>query len=232
VILVCAATGTEATACRQGIADAGAAGFEVLATGVGPKRAAEALGRRLRRVGASERPTLVVSTGFAGALTAGIEPLSWVTASAVYRLEGGRAVGVALAPGLLRAAEGARACHVISAGEIASGAVPGLGVPAAADMESAALAEVAAAAGLAFMVLRLITDAPERPLARVARPLAAALAAEGLAPRAAHGLRAALDAARSPAAAVAFLRDTAAWREALRAGWRGRAAGVAAAAAR
>ncbi|HZZ85747.1 MAG TPA: hypothetical protein VFE30_14495 [Anaeromyxobacteraceae bacterium] len=221
MILVCAATGTEAGECRRGLA--GAAGFEVLAVGVGPERAAAALSRRLSGPGA--RPALVVSAGFAGALTPGLPPLFWATASALYRLDGGRAVPVALPPGALRVAAGATACAFLTAGEVLSAGAPAaLTGPLAVDMESAGLAEVAAAAGIPAAVLRLVTDAPERPLPPLAHALAGALGARGLAARATHAARAAAEAARHPAQAAAFLRDTASWRERLREGWRERAA--------
>ncbi|OFX22095.1 MAG: hypothetical protein A2V77_12835 [Anaeromyxobacter sp. RBG_16_69_14] len=234
MILVCAATGTEAAACRRGIADAAARGIEVLTTGVGPERAADALTRWLatRAGGATPshdpRPALVVSSGFAGALSSAVEPLAWITASSVHRLVGGgaapraapRIMPVELPRGLLRVAEGALACHVVSADHVLSMGVSGLPDPAAADMESAALAGVAGAAELPFLVLRLVTDTPTRPLAPVGHSLAAALGAHGIASRAAHGARAALDAARSPPRALAFVREALAWRDQLRAGWR------------
>jgi hypothetical protein len=220
VILVCAATGTEAGACRGGIEDAGARGIDVLTTGVGPERAREALARRLRAGAPPGPPSLVVSSGFAGALTPGIDALSWVTASAVYRLAGGRAVPVALPRGLLRLARDATACEVVSAGCAVADDVPGLGGPAAVDMESAALAEVASRAGIAFLVLRLVTDTPSHRLAPLGRRFADVLSARSAAGRAAHGARAALTCARSPVQALAFIRESLLWRERLRAGWR------------
>ncbi|HET9598672.1 MAG TPA: hypothetical protein VFP65_24065, partial [Anaeromyxobacteraceae bacterium] len=156
MILVCAATGTEAAACRRGIADAGAGDVEVMVTGVGPSRAATALGRRL----GERRPSLVVSSGFAGALGAGVEPLSWVTASALYRLDGERAARVVLPPGLLRVADGATPCHLVTAGRVVASAIDGVPPPVTVDMESSALAEAAAAADVPFAVLRLVTDVP------------------------------------------------------------------------
>ncbi len=242
MILVCAATGTEAAACRRGIADAAVRGFEVLTTGVGPERAAGALTRWLatRAGGATPsqdpRPALVVSSGFAGALSSAVEPLAWITASSLHRLVDGRAdpradpravpriipriIPVELPRGLLRVAQGALPCHVISADHVLARGVPGLPDPAAVDMESTALAGVAGAAGLPFLVLRLVTDTPARPLAPLGRSLAAALAAHGIAGRAAHGARAALDAVRSPPRTLAFLREAMVWRDRLRAGWR------------
>ena len=143
----------------------------------------------------------------------------------VYRLVDGRACPVRLAPGLLRVADGAAPCRVVSAGHVVE-TVPSLDGPVAADMESAALAEVAGAAGLPFLVLRLVTDTPARPLPRIGRNLAAALAAHGGADRTVHSIRAVFDAVRRPVSAVAFLRDTALWRDRLRDGWHERRDGV------
>jgi hypothetical protein len=220
VILVCAATGTEAGACRGGIEDAGARGFDVLTTGVGPERSRAALARRLRAGGPPGPPSLIVSSGFAGALTAGIDALSWVTASVIHRLAGGRAVPVGLPSGLLRVARDATACEVVSADRALADDVSGLGGPAAVDMESAALAEVASEARIAFLVLRLVTDTPAHRLAPLGRRLADALSARTVAGRAVHGARAALEGARSPVQALAFVRESLVWRERLRAGWR------------
>ena len=224
MILVCAATRSEAAACRRGIADAGAAGFEVLTTGVGLARAATALRRRLRDGVAgrssSLEPTLVVSSGFAGTPSAEIEQLTWITASSVHRLVDGRTQPVDVPRGLLHLAGGATVCHVVSADHVVPGDACGMPHPAAVDMESAALAEVAAAAAIPFSVLRLVTDTPARPLASLGRTLAAALAADGLAGRVAQGSRAALELARSPAGTIAFVRESLTWCERLRDGWR------------
>lgn len=230
MILVCAATRTEAGACRRGLADAVARGVEVLTTGVGPERAAAALARRLGAPAGA--PALVVSSGFAGALTAGVPPLAWVTAASVHRLVGGAAVEIAFAPGLLRAAPGVLPCQVVSAPHAVAHAVAGIAAPAAVDMESAALAEVAAGAGVPFLVLRLVTDTPERPLASLGRSLATALSADGAAATALAGARAALDAARDPARAAAFVRESLGWRARLREGWREHAPALRDAAAR
>jgi adenosylhomocysteine nucleosidase len=219
VILVCAATRTEAACCRAGIADARAAGFEVLATGVGPERAASSLRRRLGRGAA-----LVVSSGFGGALTDAIPPLSWITASALDRVVDGRLVPGALGRGALRAAAGIPTCRVVTADRVAAGDLGLFAEPAAVDMESAALAEVSAAAGIPFVVLRLITDSPSRPYPEFVKGLAAVLGAGALPERAVQGARALLGAARSPVDTLAFLRNTTAWRHHLRSGWREHAA--------
>ena len=222
--LVCAATGAEARACRRGLADAGADDAEVLQTGVGLARAAEALARRLRR---SPRPSLVVSSGFAGALTPDVPLHAWVTAEEVLRLSGGAARPVMLAPGLLRVAVGARPCRVVSGEALLRGAPATVAAPVAGDMESAALAEVAAGAGVPFLVLRLVTDtpaAPMHPLGRIATDL---LASDGGVDRARHAARAAAQALSSPRGAAAFVRASAGWCALLRDGWRTRAASLA-----
>lgn len=238
MIVVCAATRTEAAECRRGISRAGVEGFEVLVTGVGPRRAGEALARHLDRVGhgrsrgaaPGRAARLVVSSGFAGALTPDLEPLSWITASALHRLTEDGAVPVTIAPGGLRVVAGAIACQVVTAERAVNTPMSGVRAPAALDMESAALAEVAAAAGVAFSVLRLVTDTPVRPLAMVGRSLAAMLSSDTLSDRAIHGVDAAVKAVRSPRATASFLRETSRWRQQLRSGWRDRARDVLAAA--
>ena len=220
MILVCAATRLEAAACRDGLADAGARAA-VLRTGVGPVRAAAALAARLR---AGPLPSLVVSSGFAGALTPGIALHAVVTAAALHRIGPRGAVPVPLPAGGLRPLEGALSCQVATAAEVWGGGAPGLPSPAAVDMESAALAETAAAAGIPVAVLRVVTDTPAAPFPPFVGALGAALAAgPTLAGLAAAG-RALAGAARRPAAAVAFARSSLEAARALRAAWRERGA--------
>jgi hypothetical protein len=220
VILVCAATRVEAAACRRGLADARARGVEVLRTGVGPSRAAAALSARLRH---GALPSLVVSSGFAGALTSGIPLHALVTAAGLHRLGPAGAVAVPLPPGALRLAAGALPCQVATADAVRIGDPPPLAAPAAVDMESAALAEVAAAAGVQVEVLRLVTDTPGQPFPRFVRELGAALSAGPASVRLAAAVRAAAGAARRPAQAIAFARSSVAAARALRAAWRERA---------
>jgi hypothetical protein len=217
VILVCAPTRVEADACRRGLADARARGVEVLRTGVGRERAAAALSARLRR---GEAPSLVVSTGFAGALTEGIPLHALVTASALYRLGPEGSAPVPLPPGALRVAAEALPCRVGTSDGVWIGGAPTLDAPAAVDMESAALAETAAAAGIPFEVLRVVTDTPSRPFPPFVRALGVTLAARSPLARAAAALRAATGAALRPGEAIAFARSSLAAARALRAAWR------------
>jgi Phosphorylase superfamily len=222
VILVCAATAAEARACREGLADAGARDAEVLRTGVGPARAGAALARRLAR---GPRPDLVVSSGFAGALTPDVALGAFVTASAVVhvRPSDGAIALAALPRELIRVLPGALPCRVVTAGAVLREAPPGIGGPIACDMESAALADAAGSAGVPFAVLRMITDAPGAPLAPLGRLAADALAAAGPAARALHAARLAAEAVLHPAATATFVRESIGWCRILRAGWRERA---------
>lgn len=216
MILACAASRAEAGACAV-------EGVEVLRTGVGPARAVAALTRRLAR---GPRPSLVVSSGFAGALSADLPLHACITAAAVHRLEGGRAVPLTLGPEALRIARGLPRCALLSASAVTRATAPALPAPSAVDMESAALAEVAAAAGVPFAVLRVVTDTPAAPFPGFVTDLAAALAAgpgwAGLAAAA----RAAGSAVRSPGAALGFVRSSLGARRALANAWRRGAAGL------
>ncbi|HSD22154.1 MAG TPA: carotenoid biosynthesis protein [Anaeromyxobacter sp.] len=215
-VLVCAATFAEAAACRRGIAAAGASGLEVLLTGVGPDRAAARLYARLAR---GPRPALVVSSGFAGALTPGLEIGALVTARALHSLEEDRAVEVALAPGILRLAPGARTVELVSATHVPAAEPSGLPAPAAVDMESAALALACAGSGVPFTVLRVVTDTPAAPLPSLARSIAAALAARGLA-RSAPVARTVALAVGRPVRTATFVRASLGWCRRLREAWR------------
>jgi len=219
VILVCAPTRVEAEACRRGLADAGARGVEVLQTGVGPSRAAAALSARLRRGAA---PSLVVSSGFAGALTEGIPLHALVTAAGLHRLGSDGAVPVTLPPGALLLAPGALPCQIATGDTVRIGDAPALAAPAAVDMESAALAETAAAAGVPLEVLRVVTDTPGQPFPPFVRALGAALSARSGRARLAAALHAVAGAACRPAEAIAFARSSLAAARALRAAWRER----------
>ena len=223
-VVVCAATRAEAAACRRGIAAAGASGLEVLLTGVGPERAASALRARLGR---ETRPALVVSSGFAGALSRDLGVGAIVTARAVHRLAGGDAAEVVLPAGLLRLAPGARAVALVSGSAVIVGDARGLPAPAAADMESAALAQVCGEAGVPFTVLRVVTDTPAAPLPGVARDLATALSTRGL-DRSAAVARAIVAAARSPTRTATFVRASLGWCRRLCGAWREAGASVAA----
>lgn len=215
-VVVCAATFAEAAACRRGIAAAGASGLEVLLTGVGPDRAQARLRARLSR---APRPTLVVSSGFAGALTPDLEIGAVVTARALHRLEGDCVVQVALPPGILRLAPGGRAVELVSAPAVLAASARGLPTPAAVDMESAALADACAGSGVPFTILRVVTDTPTAPLPPLARSIAAALSTRGLG-RCAPAARTVALAVGRPVRTATFVRASLGWCRGLREAWR------------
>ena len=233
--LVCAATRAEHDACKRGIlasrghADApGPSAYEMLLTGVGPVRAARSLAQRLAR---GDLPDLIVSSGFAGALSRELPLSSWVTGARIREWNGTTSApleveGVAMvwAAGLVR-------CDVLSSSTVMSSAMTdGAGeplgsasaadlAPLVADMESAALAREASRSGVRFAVARLISDTPAHPLPAFVSPFAAALAAPSTASRlvaAGRGLRAA---AGDPRAVIRFVEESSAWLRALEEGW-------------
>ncbi len=217
IVLVCAPTRVEAWACRRGLADARARAVEVLRTGVGPSRAAAALAARLRR---GPPPELVVSSGFAGALTSEIPLHGRVTAASLHRPGPEGMVPVTLPPGALRVAPGALPCRLVTGDAVIIGETSPLDAPAAVDMESAALAETAAAAGIPVSVLRVVTDTPALPFPPFVRALGEALATASGRMQLAASARAVAGAARRPRQAIAFARSSLAAARALRAAWR------------
>lgn len=197
MILLCAATGTELDACKRGTPR-----FAHLLTGVGAVHAARALSERLV---AGERPSLVVSSGFAGALRGDLPVGTWVTARTLP------------AAGTLREAPPpAVPCAMVSSDVLVQGQrLDGDAV----DMESVALAAVAHEHGLPFMVLRLVSDTPADPLPRFLGGFTDAMAAtsrRGKLGGIARGLRGVLD---DPRGVVRVVREGRAWTRDLERGW-------------
>jgi hypothetical protein len=89
-------------------------------------------------------------------------------------------------------------------------------------MESAALGAVAAAAGVPFAVLRLVTDTPAAPLAHAARAAGVAMKARGVGKLLGAAQVVAAVVTR-PAETARLVRESAGWRRALAEGWRARA---------
>jgi nucleoside phosphorylase len=222
-VIVCAATETEAAACRRGVAASGIEGVEVLRTGVGAFRAGQTLARRLARE--RSRP-LVVSAGFAGALGGGIEVGEVVTGHSVHALAPPGHPAAVLAPGL-RSVPGVRPVHLVSADSVVIGGAGWRSGPAVVDMETAALAGAARAAGSPLAVLRVVTDTPAEPLPELARAAAAALASPAGLRRAALAGRTVAEALRAPRAALALARASRGWTRALEEAVRGRTAALA-----
>jgi len=225
--LVCAATRAEHDACRRGILASGAgaapSAYEMLLTGVGPLRAARSLAERLAR---GDLPDLVVSSGFAGALSPELALSSWITGARIREWNGKTSVAVELEGIALVCAPGLMRCDVLSSStvmsaEMTSGAVePSRSAPLVADMESAALAREACRRGVRFGIARLISDTPAHPLPAFVSPFAAALAAPRGSSRLVAAGRGLFAAAGDPRAVVRFVEESSAWLRALEDGWK------------
>jgi hypothetical protein len=220
-ILVCAATRSELGACARGIRASGApsAAFETLRIGVGPIHATKSLRERLA---CGERPSLVVSSGFVGALSAGIEVGTWVTADRVAEWRNGAIVEVTEVA-LRSAPDPALHCNVVSTGHLLEGGPSPLRANGesllAVDMESAALAREAAGRNVAFMVLRLVSDTPEHPLPRFLAPLTTAMAGAGSRSKLVHAALGVRGALGDPRGVARIVRDGGAWIRELARGW-------------
>ncbi len=187
----------------------------MLLTGVGPQRAARALAARLAH---GSLPDLVVSSGFAGALTTTLALSSWITAVRLCEWEGDSRVAVEDVE-LLPAFPHLVACEVLSSSTLASTVLEGAD-PIAVDMESVALAREAGRRGVPFTVVRLVTDTPAQPLPAFLAPFTAALAATTSRARVAHAARGIRSALADPRAAAQLLADGPRWLRALEEGWR------------
>jgi len=140
----------------------------VVATGDGPRRAARGAADAIER----HRPKVLFGAGVAGALTPGLA-VGDILVSARVLDAGGEAPPPSrkLLEAVL-AATGARAGTLltldrpaVSAAEKA-GLAASTGAPAACDMESAAWARAAAAAGIPYVVLRAVSDTADEDLPR------------------------------------------------------------------
>ncbi len=200
MILVCAATRAEHDACARG-----APALEHLLTGVGAANAAQALAERL----GGSTPTLIVSTGFAGALRAGLDVGTWVTASSLK--DGAASLHTAPAPAVTVA--------FVSSDILVQGSVTVDGD--AVDMESVALSRVAAEHNIPLMILRMISDTPANPLPTFLGGFTAGMAAttsRGKLGGFARGLRGVL---KDPRGVARVVREGAQWTRDLESGWRG-----------
>lgn len=192
----------------------------MLFTGVGPRRAARSLAARLAR---GVLPDVVISSGFAGAVSPAIELSSWITAARICEWSGDAWIpveGITLAAG----PPGLVGCDVLSSDRLVTARAPLPNAdsphPLVVDMESVSLAREAARRGVAFSVVRLISDTPTNPLPAFLSPFAAAMAATDTTSRialAGRGLRGAIT---NPRAVAHLLMEAPAWLRALESGWR------------
>jgi adenosylhomocysteine nucleosidase len=169
----------------------------VVSTGDGPRNAAHGARAALERY----RPALLVGAGVGGALTPGLAVGDLVASARVLDSDG------EAPPPARRLLEGALAATgiragtlltidrpVVSAAEKAALAAT-TGAPAVCDMESAAWARAAAAAGVPYLVVRAVSDEAGEDLPRY---LARCMKADGSISRAAVTIRALLAPATIP----------------------------------
>jgi adenosylhomocysteine nucleosidase len=155
VALVCA---LEAE--RRALRSLAGPGVELVCSGMGAAAAARAAESLLGR---AAPPRALVAVGFCGALDPALRAGDLVAAERVLDERGGEALPAD--PALLAAAPGRRGTLVSAvrlvrapAGRARLRALDG-GRALAVDLESAALARAAAAAGVPFLALRAVTDA-------------------------------------------------------------------------
>jgi hypothetical protein len=194
-----------------------AAAFSTLLTGVGPAHATRAFERRLER---GPRPDLVVSSGFAGAIAERLSVGDWVTATRLSRVYGSERFDVDVA--LRRGPALAAPCAFVSCDALA---VDARELPEearafdAVDMESAAIAEIAARHGIDFMVLRVLSDTPKRPLPGFLGAFGRAMAATDARDVLVNAARGIGGAMRDPRGVARILREGKALARELSDGW-------------
>lgn len=142
-------------------------GVLVAATGDGPVRAA----RGAAALCARHRPSLLIGAGVAGALTADLGIGDLVVAHRVVDRDGETpwpngvlVVQAAAKPGARQGTLVSVDRPVVSAAEKAALAERFGPPPAAVDMESAAWARAASAAGIPFLIVRIVSDASDEEL--------------------------------------------------------------------
>jgi adenosylhomocysteine nucleosidase len=147
---------------RRALREIARAGVEVHVSGMGAEAATRAAAALLAR-----RPRALLSAGFCGALDPGLRVGDLVAAERV--LDGGSGEFFAADPALLAAAPGRRGTLVSAPRLARTPAERARLAGTAVDLESAALARAAAAAGVPFLALRAVTDAARHRLPDFAR---------------------------------------------------------------
>lgn len=222
-ILLCTATSIEARACERAIAQAEAQSrFEVLKSGMGLENAARALRSRLAARNHS-RPTLIVSTGFAGSWSPDLSFGSWAIGQTIEKEEGTKqeletTSHLLSLPNELRYR--LQPARIISLTHPKSAVQPGDPHPLAVDMESHAWAATSRDFSIPFLVLRLISDSPEAPMPEAVSQFAQAFTSQGSAQRFRHAARGLKHAVSEPQSLARFVGRSACLPKLLTDGWR------------
>jgi hypothetical protein len=236
MIMICAATGAEASACKKGIEAAGAISksFEVLHTGMGMKAARTRLAERLAALEVvRQTPKLIISSGFAGVWRGSLEIGAWVGASEFWKEErdGSAATFSKVGHPSVWTPEGVDTlCPIVSVDVIQK--LPSL--PEAistgslcVDMETAGLAQVAREKGIPFGVLRMITDTSEQPLPEFVSIFAQAIHSPELGDKVKLSGKGLQQVVADPLSVARFLKSGKKWSDWLARGWQERAEAIA-----
>ena len=171
MILLCAATSIEARACRAGTSSATRL-IEVLKTGMGLKNAEEALRARLQN---NQKPSLIVSTGFAGSWSPRYRVGDWVVGKTIAYENRWAPLDLNPARELLPNQER------LPRGDFRTLLEPAIGNDEVlVDMESFSWAKVAHEFRVPFLILRMISDSPSHPLPRTIQHLATGSIGRGI----------------------------------------------------
>ena len=167
-IILCAATGFEARACKQALKQMSPhpdLQIEVLETGMGPEKAKIAL-RSALLSGNLFSPTLVISTGFAGSLRNTLPIGATILATALISKKIAALDSSNMEASLYRAAIPFQKVQLEEVQQVELAAHEQKFHPetSAIDMESLALAETAKEFLIPFAVVRIISDNPKAPL--------------------------------------------------------------------
>jgi nucleoside phosphorylase len=143
-------------------------GVVVAATGDGPLRAA----RSVSALFARHRPSLLIGAGVAGGLTGDLGTGDLLVAHRVLDGQGEvtpwpdpvRVVYAAAKPGVRQGTILSVESPLVTAADKAAAAASAGPPPAAVDMESAAWARTAAAQGVPYLIVRIVTDTAEEEL--------------------------------------------------------------------
>ena len=232
MILVCAATAAEVSACKRGIDAAGSVSksFEVLHTGMGMKAAGNRLKEHLAALEVVRgTPSLVISSGFAGVWRGSMEIGFWVGANEFWREERKDDIASFTPVGSLsvwKPKDVDTVCPLISVDVIQK--IPNLPEslsrgPLCVDMETAGLAEVASEKKIPFGVLRMITDTPDQPLPDFVSTFTQAISVADLGDKAKLGKLGLQQVLVDPLSVGRFLRSGKKWSDWLAHGWQERA---------
>ncbi len=214
-VLVCAATGIEARACRAGARQAKSDAVEVLQTGMGVVAAADALRRRLS---ASPRPRWLISSGFAGSRDESVGLGTWLFASSLMHGSLDVPVSGLLDGALMKVPLPARSAAFVTV-DLVHGPEDEAQAGVAVDMESAALGSLAYDAGIPFDVLRVVSDTVVEPVPKALALFSAAVLEKEAAVRRRALTRSLSVAAQSPKALVDFVLRTVFLPRVLADGW-------------